>query len=310
MTLSVIIVNWNTKDLLRQCLNSIYQHTSGLDFEVIVVDNGSSDGSVEMIRNDFPQVVLIANQQNLGFAKANNLGFEKSRSTLPEYVLFLNSDTLIKENSFLKMVEIFKNNKTIGALSAKLIYPNGQFQEEFYRKFPSLSQTFWLYLLPLNRLTFKINFLKQRYLTSINGEKSGQINDLNLPGACLMIPSEILKKVGLWDENFWIWLEDVDLSWRIKMAGYKLCYLAETEIIHFGGASFAQWDSFKMIYNFRLSYLKYFQKHKGKFQAFLVKWLFIFNALFLILPLLFIGFFAKKYQSKAGVFWQFVKEFY
>ena len=307
-SLSIIIVNWNTKDLLKNCLKSIYQYTSDLDFEVIVVDNGSSDGSIEMIRQEFPQIILIANSENLGFAKANNLGFEKSRSALPEYVLFLNSDTLIKENSFLKMVEVLRKDRKIGVLSPKLIEPDGKFQQEFYRKFPSLSQTFWLYLPPLNKLTYKIGFLRRKYLSDIK-QKSGPVDNVNLPGACLMMPAEVFRKIGLWDENFWIWLEDVDLCWRIKLAGYKLYFLSEAEIIHFGGSSFEKWDSFKMIYNFRLSYLKYFRKHKRKFQAFLVKWLFILNALFLILPLIFIGFFAKKYWEKASAFWKFIKEF-
>jgi len=299
LTLSIVILSWNTKDLTRNCLRSIFDNVDDLECEVIVVDNDSQDGSAEMIEKEFPQVKLIKNLENIGFARGNNQGFCESRG---EYVLFLNSDTIApspKEKSYLrKMVEAIKNDNKIGALAPKLVYPDGEFQDEFFRKIPSLAQTFWLYLLPMSKLTYKIDFLRKRYLTDINPEKSVFVSDINLPGTALLMPSKLCRDLGGWDEGTFYWLEDVDLCQRIKKAGYKLYYFADAEIIHLGGASSAMWDDFKKMYNFRKAYLYYFRKHKSAFQSFLVKWLFILNALTSAPFLLFFGIFKRRFWKK------------
>ena len=345
MTLSIIILSWNTKDLTRNCLRSIFANVKDLEYEVIVVDNASQDNSAEMIEKEFSQVKLIKNLENIGFARGNNQGFAISRG---EYVLFLNSDTIVPSPNFIsvipafncgaitgkaglkagihtksnddseiidsrlrgndnevinksplrKMMEVMKNDSKIGALAPKLVYPDGEFQDEFFRKIPSLAQTFWLYLLPMSKLTYKIDFLRKRYLTDINPEKSVFVSDINLPGTALLMPSKLCRDLGGWDEGTFYWLEDVDLCQRIKKAGYKLYYFAEAEIIHLGGASSAMWDDFRKMYNFRKAYLYYFRKHKGAFQSFLVKWLFILNALFSAPFLLFFGIFKRKFWKK------------
>lgn len=300
MELSIIILSWNTKDLTRNCLRSIFANVKDIFFEVIVVDNNSQDDSAQMIKQEFSQVKLIKNSENLGFAKGNNQGFEISRG---EYVLFLNSDTIIPppaggKSQLLKMVEVIQADKKIGALSPKLIYPDGRFQYEFYRKFPSLGQTFWLYLLPMSKLAYKIDFLKKKYLTDINSEKSFFVESLNLPGTALLMSAKLCRETGGWDEGTFYWLEDVDLNLRIKKAGYKLYYLAGAEIIHLGGASSALWDDFQKMFNFRKAYLYYFRKHKGALQGFIVKWMFILNALIVSPVLIILGVFKRKFWKK------------
>jgi GT2 family glycosyltransferase len=311
VTLSIIILSWNTKELTQQCLKSIFDNVKDIDFEVIVVDNGSNDGSAEMIEKEFPQVILIKNKENLGFTKGNNQGFERSRG---EYVLFLNSDTIIPspdngKSQFWKMVEAMRADKKIGILTPKLLNEDGTFQYELFRKYPNLAQTFWLYSAPQNRLTYKIPFLRKRYLTDINQNKSGYIDDYVVSGAAAMIPRKIYEKIGGRDEKIFYWMEDVDLCEVIKKTGYHLYYLAGASITHLCGRSNAMWDDLKKMLDFRTGYMYFYRKHRPHWQSVVVKWIFILNSLFWILPLYFVGLFIKKYRGKAKIFWQFARQF-
>lgn len=311
MTLSIVILSWNTLELTRNCLRSIFDSVNDIDFEVIVVDNGSPDGSADMVEQEFPQVILIKNSENLGFTKGNNQGFKASRG---EYILFLNSDTIIpppsgRKSQLRKMVEAMKKDKSIGALTPKLLNPDGTFQWEFYRKIPNLVRTFWVYLVPINKLTHHIKFLRKRYLVDIDKNKSQYLEDANAPGAALLMSREAHEKIGGRDENIFYWMEDVDLWFSLKKAGYKLYYLADAKIIHYGAASSAMWDDLRKMLDFRTGYVYVFHKHKGKFQGFIVKWMFILNALFVAPILLILGIFRKKYFDKGIVALKFTWKF-
>jgi len=363
MDLSIVILSWNTLELTRNCLRSIFDNISDVDFEIIVVENGSQDGSPEMIEKEFPQVKLIKNNYNSGFTKGNNQGFCASRG---EYILFLNSDTIILPADFIsvipakagiqseealtqekildprfrgddkkgngddkeksgddkkgngdgeiksqlrKMVDKMKSDKLIGMLTPKLIYPNGKFQDEYYRKLPSIIQTFWVYLFPFNKLTHNIKFLRQRYLSDVNPEKSGYIEDFNVPGAAPLISREAYEKVGGRDKNIFYWMEDIDLFWSMKKAGYKMYYLSEATIIHLGGMSNIMWDDLRKMLDFRKGYVYVFRKHKGKFQGFIVKWMFILNALISAPFLMLCGIFGKKYWQKGTAALKFLGKF-
>ena len=311
MTLSVIILSWNTRELTRQCLKSIYDNAKDLDYEVIVVENGSSDDSADMVAGEFPQVKLIRNSENLGFTKGNNQGFKDSRG---EYILFLNSDTIVpvsenKKSQLCKMIEAMEKDKFIGALTSKLLNPDGSFQWEFYRKIPNLSRTFWVYLAPFNKLTHSIKFLRKRYLVDIDENKSQVLEDANAPGAALLMSREAHKKIRGRDENIFYWMEDVDLWFSLREAGYKLYYLADAEIIHYGAASSAMWDDLRKMLDFRTGYVYVFRKHKGRFQGFIVKWMFILNALLTAPFLLVLGLIKRKYWSKGVVTLKFVWKF-
>jgi hypothetical protein len=321
LTLSIIILSWNTHDLTRNCLRSIFDNVRDVALEVIVVDNGSSDGSAEMIEKEFPQVKLIKNSENLGFTKGNNQGFKASRG---EYALFLNSDTIIPEvdvdrprtdlglrpRSVLgRMIDKMKEDRSIGMLTPKLVYPDGAFQDEYYRKLPSLTQTFWVYLFPFNKLTHNIKFLRQRYLSGVDANKSGYIENFNVPGAAPLMSREAHEKIGGRDENIFYWLEDVDLFWSLKKAGYKMYYLAEATIIHLGGQSNIMWDDLRKMLDFRKGYLYVFRKHKGNLQGFIVKWMFILNALISAPFLMLFGIFGKKYWRKGAAAAKFAWRF-
>lgn len=332
--LSVVILNWNTRGLLRDCLKSVLKSWE-IDFqchserseksrakstnvnnlpgsfaplhsvqddsgrlEVIVVDNASSDGSPAMVRKEFPQVRLVCNKKNLGFAKGNNLGINQAKG---KYTLLLNSDTIVKPGALERMVRAAQANSKIGALGPRLLNQDGSDQWQFHREFPSLGQVFWVYTMLLGRLTLRIPLLSQQYLGNQDRAKSRETN-LQLSGAALMVPTKLLQQLGGLDENFYFWLEDVDLCWRIKNLGYKLYYLADAEIIHLGGASSQMWSNFKKVYNFRLSMLKYFQKHQPS-QAKWVRRIFLADALIMIPICLMIK------PSRVKVYTKFLKEF-
>jgi GT2 family glycosyltransferase len=337
MELSIVILSWNTLELTRNCLRSIFDNAKDLECEVIVVDNGSQDGSPEMIEKEFPQVKLIKNNYNSGFTKGNNQGFRASRG---EYVLFLNSDTIIPpldkhifspvsgcrpipphppsrqpntgesyKSQLHKMVDKMKDDVSIGMLTPKLVYPDGRFQDEYYRKLPSLAQTFWVYLFPFNKLTHSVKFLRRRYLSDVNPDKSGYITDYNVPGAAPIISRAAYEKISGRDENIFYWMEDIDLFWSMQKAGYKMYYLAEATIIHLGGMSNIMWDDLRKMLDFRRGYLYVFRKHKGKFQGFIVKWMFILNALVSAPFLMLCGIFGKKYWKKGIAALKFVWKF-
>jgi len=326
--LSIVILSWNTKELTRNCLRSIFASVKDIDFEVIVVENGSHDGSPEMIEQEFPQVKLVRNNYNSGFTKGNNQGFKESRG---DYILFLNSDTIVPPGDFSprsvlgklpmtdlgdtcsqlrRMLDKMKSDKSIGMLTPKLVYPDGRFQDEYYRKLPSIIQTFWVYLAPINKLTHKIGFLRRRYLSDIDPDKSCYVETFNVPGAAPMISREAYEKIDGRDENIFYWMEDVDLFWSMKKAGYKMYYLADATIIHLGGMSNIMWDDLRKMLDFRKGYLYVFRKHKGKFQGFVVKWMFIINAIIMSPILIVLGIFKRKYFRKgiaaAKFAWKFL----
>ena len=324
--LSIIILSWNTCDLTRQCLRSVFdtwggvnnalsqnhevlkqvQHPNGYlrydnnnDLEVIVSDNASTDNSVAMIQQEFPQVKLICNQENLGFAKGNNVALKQAQG---KYVLFLNSDTIIQDNALREMVRVAEKDERIGGMGPRLLNEDGSDQWQFHRKFPTLGQIFWVYTTILGRITPRISWLRKKYLGEQDRIKSSKTK-LQLSGACLMMPTRLAKKLNGFDENFYFWLEDVDLCWRIKKTGHILYYNADAKIIHLGGASSAQWSNFKRVYNFRLSMLKYFRKYRSK-QAKFVRLIFQIDALVMIPLSLLVK------PSRVKVYWKFLKEFY
>ncbi len=213
------------------------------------------------------------------------------------------------KSQFRNMINKMEEDHSIGMLTPKLIYPDGTFQDEYYRKLPSLTQTFWVYLIPFNKLTHKIKFLRRRYLSDVDQNKSGYVENYNVPGAALLMLREAHEKIGGRDENLFYWMEDVDLFYSMKKAGYKMYYLAEATIIHLGGMSNVMWDDLRKTLDFRRGYLYVFRKHKGALQAFLVKWMFILNALISAPFLLLFGIFKRKYFKKGVVALKFTLKF-
>jgi len=231
MKLSVIIVNYNVKYFLEQCLHSVLKASKSIDTEIYVVDNNSVDGSCAMVTEKFPQVKLIENKTNTGFAVANNQAIRKSSG---EYVLLLNPDTLIEEDTFSKTIAFMDSHPEAGGLGVKMIDGKGNFLPESKRGFPSPMVAFYK-IFGLSSLFPKSKRFNQYYMGHLD---PNEINEVDvLAGAFMLLRRETLDKVGLLDEDFFMYGEDIDLSYRIIKGGYKNFYYPETRIIHYKGES-------------------------------------------------------------------------
>lgn len=262
MNLSISIVNWNTCDLLEQCLASIYENVIKVEYEVIVVDNASQDGSVEMVRQRFPQVTLIENNENLGFARANNQAIERS---VGDYILLLNSDTLILPGTLEKMLDFMEAHPDGGAMSCKLLDEKGV-TDCFPKTFPTLRSEAGR-LLWLNWLfdhVAKYGFL-DRY-------RVGEVD--RIKGACMLVRREVVESVGLMEGQLFMFAEEDDWCFRIRKQGWKVYYIPDAEIIHYQGASVRQ-VSQEMFLQLHKSKVAFFRKHYGPFSALLLKVIFL-----------------------------------
>ncbi len=263
MDLSIITVNWKVKDLLEKCLRSVYEQTKDISFEVFVVDNDSGDGSVEMVREKFPQVSLTASNDNLGFAKGNNVAAKDAKG---RYILLLNPDTEILDNAIGKMVKFMDNHPGCGIAGCKLLNPDLTLQPSV-RHFPTfLSQA--LILLKLHHL-FPHSAPMRHYLAEDFDYTKTQPAD-QVMGAFFMIRKKVIEKIGLLDEKFWIWFEEVDYCKRTKEAGFKILYTPEAKIIHYYGQSFKQVYNVKKQKDFNKSLTYYFKKHQPLWQRILI----------------------------------------
>jgi len=224
MDLSVIIVSYNVANFLIECLTSIYGAAPRISFEVLVVDNASGDGSAQMVRAEFPQVTLLANESNYGFARANNQALRISKS---RYYLLLNPDTLLNPGSLGKMVEFMDHHPDAGASGCRLVWPEGAIQPSC-RTFPSLLAIF----LRGARLHKLYNKPVARYLMADWDHSSVREVDWVL-GACLLLRREALEDVGLLDEGFFLYYEDIDLCYRLKARGWKVYYNPQIQVVHY-----------------------------------------------------------------------------
>lgn len=231
LQLSVIIVNYNVKYFLEQCLHSVEKACANIAAEIIVTDNNSTDGSREYLEKDFPSVNFIWNSSNTGFAKANNQALEKAKG---DFILFLNPDTILSEDSIEKCLQFFSANKNAGAIGIHMIDGAGNFLKESKRAFPSPTTSLYK-LSGLTRL-FPHSETFARYHLGHLPERENHEVDV-LAGAFMMMPKKVLDEIGNFDERFFMYGEDVDLSYRIQKAGYKNYYFAESTIIHFKGES-------------------------------------------------------------------------
>lgn len=260
MTFSFIIVNWNVRELLEKCLLSIAKFSSHFNYEVIVADNASMDGSVWMMRERFPQINLIANTKNVGFAAGVNQGIKQARG---EYIVLLNPDVEIKESTLEKLLDEFKNYADSGIVGGKIKNEDGSIQPSV-RAYPDI----WSHIL----ITLKFQHILKsraigRYMAEdFNYDKRQEVDQVM--GAFFAIRRKVIEQIGLMDERFFLWFEEVDFCKRVKTSGWKIIYTPESEVIHLGGKSFGQISSVarQRIFNKSLRY--YMRKHKG-----LVVWL-------------------------------------
>jgi GT2 family glycosyltransferase len=231
MKLSVIIVNYNVRHFLEQCLKSVSEALNGIEGEVIVVDNNSVDGSVEMVRSKFPQFRLIDNKENVGFSKANN---QAIRISSGEYVLLLNPDTVVQEDTFTKCLDFMDQTPDAGGLGVQMIDGKGRFLPESKRGLPTPSVAFYK-VFGLSKLFPGSKLFGEYHLGYLPKNQVHQVDVLS--GAFMMLRKEVLDQIGLLDEDYFMYGEDIDLSYRIIKAGFKNYYFPETRIIHYKGES-------------------------------------------------------------------------
>lgn len=264
MDISIIIVNYNTYDLTKNTINSVIETADNIEYEVILVDNASADGSIEKLEEDFygyQNIKIIKNDINLGFSKANNIGM---RIATGDYFLLLNSDTKLEVDCLQNSIEYIKKDEKIGALGAKVVLPDGKLDHACKRGFPTPKASLF-YLLKLDRLNPKKFGIYDAL--HIGEDEVGEID--SLMGAFMLMPKKVLDKVGFLDEDFFMYGEDIDISYRIKQAGYKIIYYPKSKIIHYKGGSSKKRRQ-KIIYDFHNSMWIFYRKHYYKEYNFLI----------------------------------------
>jgi GT2 family glycosyltransferase len=260
MKLSVIIVSYNVRHFLEQCLTSVQHALHGLEGEVFVVDNDSSDGSVQMVASRFPSVHLIANKDNVGFSKANNQAIVQSKG---EYILLLNPDTVVEEDTFRKCVSFMDSHTDAGGLGVKMIDGKGNFLPESKRGMPSPSVAFWK-ISGLSGLFPKSRTFGKYHLGFLSEDETHEVEIL--AGAFMMMRKSVIEKVGMLDESFFMYGEDIDLSYRILQGGYKNYYYPGTRIIHYKGESTKK-SSVNYVLVFYKAMVIFAEKHFSKSHA-------------------------------------------
>ena len=261
MKLSVIIVNYNVKYFLEVCLHSVWKAARGIDAEVIVIDNNSTDNSCAMVREHFPAVTLIENKDNKGFSKANNQGVAIAKG---EYILFLNPDTVMPEDFFSKTIPYMDAHPEAGALGPRLIDGKGQFAPDSKKSFPSLSVAIFK-TTGINKLFPRSAYFNKYYAVHVGERQTAPVDVLS--GCCMLVRRTAMDKAGgPFDEDYFMYCEDVDLSYRIEKAGYQNIYYPEADLIHYKGESTRKMTlSYVRIFNEAL--VTFVRKHYSKQQA-------------------------------------------
>lgn len=266
MDLSVIIVSYNTRDLLRGCLASVISTlSSGLNYEVLVVDNASADGSAAMVQDAFPQAGLLINKENRGFAAASNQALAESRG---RHAILLNPDTVVGERALCGMVRFLDEHSEVGVVGPKLLYPDGAFQHSVFT-FPTLPMIF-LDFFPVNHRLINSR-LNGRYPRALY--EAGEPFPVDHPlGAGLMVRRGVIEEVGLLDEGFFIYCEEIDLCMRIKKAGWEVYCFPQAEITHYGGESTGQLQD-QMFVELHKSRYRLYHKHYSQWFRRMARWL-------------------------------------
>jgi GT2 family glycosyltransferase len=247
--MSIVLVCWNNLAYLDPCLKSLYESELSSTFDVVVVDNGSTDGSQEMLRSKYPDVQIIQNEYNVGLGKASNQGIE---ATNGRYVLLLNNDTIVNGPSLDAMVHFLDSHPKTGVVGGRLLNADGSIQS-CYHDFSTLGEEFLI----ASRLGETL--LWEGYPSKLNDDQVRSVGWVS--SACAMIRRLALDEVGLLDENYFIYGDEADLQYRIKEAGWDVHFIPSASTIHYGGRSMNRWSRRKMVYRGKMLF---YQKHYGK----------------------------------------------
>ena len=266
--LSIIIVNWNVRELLRACLRSLAPARAKLALQVIVVDSHSSDDSVAMVRQEFPWVELIACEENVGFPRGNNLGLARANG---RYILLLNPDTEVVGQALTTMLAYLESHPAVGALGPQLLNPDGSVQSS-RRRFPTLATALFesTWLEPLA----PASILRHYYVEDVADGETAVVDWVT--GACLLVRREVVDQIGGLDEDYFMYSEELDWCRRIRAAGWQIVYLPTAQVIHHVGKSSEQAVTARHI-NFQRAKLRYFYKYHGRLTAGLLRLFILLN---------------------------------
>jgi GT2 family glycosyltransferase len=291
--LSVVIVNWNTRELLLNCIESFYRTVKELTFEIFVVDNGSSDGSPDSVRRRFPNIELIQNQRNLGFARANNEALRRSKG---RYSVLLNTDVILTHGAVEKLVDFMDRNPTVGVAGGQLINADGSKQNSF-DNFPSLTAE------ALNKRLLRMLFPKRYPSKRVSYRMPIDVH--SVIGACMIVRSRSMQEVGLLDEDYFFFMEETDWCYRMRRRKWRVCHVPQAEIIHLQGRTANLVKERAKIEYYRSLYL-FFKKHRGRVESMALTGLlftrFCADFLLTLLSCLFTAFQRERLKRKLGIY--------
>lgn len=229
--LSIVIVSYNVKEFLYECLKSVYKNSKEFSFEVIVVDNASKDGSSAMVKEKFKDVILVTNKKNLGFSKANNLGIKKSKG---RYLLFLNADTIVYPKTLKTLIDFMNVETQAGASTCRVVMPSGKIDDASHRGFPTPWNAF-SHFSGLSKILPKTRLFGGYNLSYLDFDKTHEIDAL--AGAFMFVRRLAGEQVGWWDEDYFFYGEDLDFCFMLKQKGWKIYYVPKVSILHYKGVS-------------------------------------------------------------------------
>jgi len=279
LDLGIVIVNYNTRDMLRECLRSIYDSRGDFSHEVWAVDNASIDGSVDMVRQEFPQVQLVASSANNGYACANNLGLKSlglgecsgaEARPVPSFVLLLNPDTILPPRALADMLDFMVRRPQVGAAGPRLVLPNGKLDRACRRSFPTPQNSFYR-MSGLSLLFPKSPRFGAYNLTYLSEDQESEVD--SVVGAFMMLRTQAIQEAGLLDEAFFMYGEDLDWCYRIKQAGWQVRYNPDCTVLHYKRASSRH--SRKAKYEFYRAMLLFYDKHYAATTPFWLHWLIV-----------------------------------
>ena len=293
LKLSIALVNWNSCDLTRNCIESIIRNVDDMPYEIIVVDNNSTDGSIQMIENNFPNAILIKNKDNLGFAEANNQAFDVSKG---EYFLLLNTDTIVHDNALQKMISFLEQNPKVGATTCKLLNPDGSIQYNMHRTFPTFIKIVFGFM--HKNIGLRSRWAEEYLMLNNRFDKTEKIEQA--AGACILLKIETGNEIGgLFDsQKYPLYFNDVDLCYRLYKNGFPVYLVHDAVITHLKGQSIKKLNFFKNKKELFMSTLLFFKTH-GKYVDYVLYKLFSLFFCFIMIFSSFVNLLLKKTDAKS-----------
>jgi GT2 family glycosyltransferase len=286
--ISICIVSYHTRDLLHDCLSSIYKTVDSLSFEIVIVDNHSEDGTVEMLCSEFPNVRLLVNDHNAGYTRPNNQAIRESKG---RYIVLLNPDTLVKPNTFVELLKFLETHSEVGIVGPKVLNRDGTMQKQCRRSEARPWDSF-CYFSGLSRLFPHDKRFAGYLMTYLDEDLTHEAEAVS--GSCMMIRRRVIEQIGYQDENFFAYQEDTDYCRRARLVGWKVFYNPSAQIIHYGGEGGSSVQPFRSIVEWHRSYYLYYRKHFAR------DYFFVFNAIYYLgmLAKLGLSLFANLFRKK------------